>query len=97
MQRLGLGGDEDELDRVDRVDHLVRPAGNADPTHPGEVAGHALLQRLGLADVDDLALGVAEQVDARPVRQRLALLGEAGPATLGGDGRIHLLFEDTSR
>src|SRR3954451_7620650 len=78
QQRLGLGGDEDELDRVDRVDHLVGAARD----RIGEVAGDAFAQRLGLADVDDLALGVAEQVDARPVRQRLALLGEAGPATL---------------
>ena len=50
-QRLGLGGDEDELDRLDRVDHLVRAAGH----RVGEVAGDALLDRLRLADVDDLA------------------------------------------
>ena len=61
--------------RLDRVDHLVGAARD----RIGEVAGHALAQRLGLADVDDLALAVAEQVDARPVGQRLALLGQAGP------------------
>jgi hypothetical protein len=93
QQRLGLGGDEHELHPVDRVDHLVGAARD----RVGEVAGHPLLQRLGLADIDDLALVVAEQVDARPVGQRLALLGQAGPATLGGSRRLHLLFEDTSR
>jgi hypothetical protein len=38
------------------------------------VRGDALLDRLGLADVDDLAAVVVEEVDARPVGQVLALL-----------------------
>ena len=79
QQRLGLGGDEHELDALDRVDHLVGAAGH----RVGEVAGDALADRLRLADVDDLALGVAEEVDARAVGQRLALLGQAGTASLG--------------
>jgi hypothetical protein len=78
QQRLGLGGDEHELDRLDRVDHLVGAARD----RIAEVAGDALLDRLGLADVDDLALVVAEQVDARAVGQRLALLRQAGAAAL---------------
>ena len=40
--------DEHELDVVDEVGHLHRPAGD----RVGEVAGHALADRLGLADVD---------------------------------------------
>ena len=77
-ERLGLGGDEDELDRLDRIDHLVRAAGHG----VREVAGDALLDRLRLADVDDLAALVAEQVDARPVGESLALVRESGASAL---------------
>ena len=52
QQRLGLGGDEQEVDLVDAVDHLDRAA-RSPPI--GEVAGDALADRLRLADVDDLA------------------------------------------
>src|SRR3954452_8164434 len=71
-QRLGLGRDEDELDRLDRVDHLERAAGH----RVREVARDPLLDRLRLADVDHLAARIAKQVDPRPVRQSLALLGQ---------------------
>ena len=50
-QRLGLGGDEQEVDRLGHLDHLDLAAGDA----VGEVAGDPLADRLGLADVDDLA------------------------------------------
>ena len=78
QQRLGLGGHEQEVDLVDAVDHLDRAA--RDPV--GEVAGDALADRLRLADVDDLARVVVEQVDAGPVGQVAALLARAG----GGGG-----------
>ena len=37
----------------------------------------ALTQRERLADVDHLIVGVLEEVNARPVRQRKALLAQA--------------------
>jgi hypothetical protein len=43
-----------------------------------EVRGDALAHRDRLADVDDAALGVAEQVDARLVGQVAPLLFEIG-------------------
>jgi hypothetical protein len=58
---------------VHEVDHLDRAAGDA----IGEVAGHALADRLRLADVDDLAVDIPEQVDARSVGQAAALLAQA--------------------
>jgi len=45
----------------------------------------ALADRLGLADVDDLALGVAEEVDAGLIREGAPLLGETAGATTGRD------------
>ena len=77
-QRLGLGRDEHELDRLDRVDHLVGAARH----RVGEVPADAAAQVLRLADVDHLSVGVAEQIDARAGRQRLALLGELGAPSL---------------
>ena len=47
-----------------------------------EVAGDALADRLRLADVDDAPAGVAEEVDARLVREGAALLFEPLPALL---------------
>jgi hypothetical protein len=78
QQRLGLGLGRDELD----VAHL----GEHRRARAAEVAGHALLDRERLADVEDLALGVAEQVDAGAVRQRAALLGQALLDALGLGG-----------
>ena len=49
----------------------------------GEVRGDALADRLGLADVDDAALGVAKQIDPRLVGQSAALLGDARAPLLG--------------
>ena len=78
-QRLGLGMDDERLDLVDRRDHLAARPQMRSPPAPGEVRGDALADRLRLADVDDLALGVAEQVDA-------GLVGEVA-ATVGGEDR----------
>ncbi len=71
-QGLGLGGDEDELNGLDGVDHLVGAPGDG----VREVARDPLADRLGLADVDDLPAGVAEQVHAGLVREAAPLLGE---------------------
>jgi hypothetical protein len=65
-QCLGLGLGGDELDVADLRDHR-RP-------RLAEVTGDPLLDAERLADVEDLALGVAEQVDAGGIRQRSALL-----------------------
>jgi hypothetical protein len=89
-QRLGLRADEDELHRVDRIDHLERAARH----RIGEMAGDPLLDGLGLADVDDLPGLVAEQVHARAVGQLAARLGEAGAATLGLRRGGHAWIED---
>jgi hypothetical protein len=67
-ERLRLAGHEQELDVVDLGDHLAAAA--------GEVRRHPAADRLRLADVDDAALRVAEQVDAGPVGERPALLHE---------------------
>ncbi len=75
QQRLGLAGDDDALDRFDARPPSPRGPGWRSHLGLGEVRGDALADRLGLADVDDAALGVAEQVDAWLVGQR-ALLGQ---------------------
>ena len=66
-QRLRLGLDDEVLDVVDESGQ--RPARR-------EVRGDALADRLRLAHVDDAAARVAEEVDARLVRQAGALLRE---------------------
>jgi hypothetical protein len=78
QQRLGLAAHEQEVDRLGHLDHLHLAAGHA----VGEVAGDPAADRLGLADVDDLARAVLEQIDARPVRQVASLLleGITGPS-----------------
>jgi hypothetical protein len=73
-QRLLLAGHQQVLDRVDGVGHRVGAARH----RVGEVAGHALADRLRLADVDDPPLRVVEEVDARPVGQVAALLLDSG-------------------
>jgi hypothetical protein len=59
-QRLGLGGDHERLDVVDLVGQRGRPVQG----RVAEVARDALLERLRLADVDDPAAAVTEQVNA---------------------------------
>ena len=66
-QRLRLGVDDQRLDLVDE---------RAEAAARAEVRGHALADRLGLADVDDAAARVAEQVHAGLIRQRAPLLGQ---------------------
>ena len=73
-ERLHLAVGDHEVEVGDLLDHsglveLGRPRGL-------EVGADAVAQHAGLADVDDLALGVLEQVDAGPGRQLLELLGE---------------------
>ena len=63
VQRLDLGPGDDHLEVGDPRDHPADP-------RPGvaallEVAPHARPERLRLADVEDLLVRVAEQVDAR--------------------------------
>ena len=64
-QRLGLARQQQHVDVVRLLDHLDGAARD----RVGEVARDALLQRARLADVDDLAGGVLEEVDAGPVGQ----------------------------
>ena len=68
-QRLGLGRGDEALDPVDARGEARLPA--------GEVRGDPLADRARLADVDDLALAVVEEVDAGRVGQLAALLGDA--------------------
>ena len=71
VERLDLGPGDDHLEVGDSRDHPADP-------RPGvaallEVAAHARPERLRLADIEDLPVRVAEQVDARLCRQRLQL------------------------
>ncbi len=73
-ERLHLAVGDDEIEVGDLLDHpglveLGRPRGL-------EVRADAIAQHAGLADVEDLAPGVLEQIDAGPGRQLLELLGE---------------------
>jgi len=60
-QRLGLVRGDEALDPLD-------PRGEP-ALAPREVRSHPLADRASLADVEDLALAVVEEVDARGVRQ----------------------------
>ena len=71
QQRLGLGVDDERLDLIDDVDQT----GASTRARIGEVRGHPLADRLRLAHVDDLAAGVAEQVNAGLVGQFPAPVG----------------------
>ena len=75
VQRLDLGARDDHLDVV----HALRQLRDRRPVAAArlEVRAHARAQRLRLADVEDLALLVAEEVDARLRREALQLLGDA--------------------
>ena len=68
QQRLGLVGGDEGLDAVD-------PRGQAGVA-AGEVGGDPFADRARLADVEQLAVAVVEEVDAGLVGQRLALLGD---------------------
>ena len=67
-QRLGLGRGDDELD----VGNLVAERARGCPSL-GEMRGDPLANRVRLADVEDLAGAITEQVDARGVGQGGAL------------------------
>src|SRR5258707_6282940 len=71
MERLDLAGGDDHLDVGDSRRQLL----DLRPPVAGllEVRPHTRGQRLRLADVEDVAAGVAAQVDARLRRQRLEL------------------------
>ncbi len=66
LQRLDLGADDRPLDPGRGEDHLLRARVQASGI--GEVAVEPLTQALGLAYVDDPAVGVGELVDPRLVR-----------------------------
>ena len=74
-QRLGLGRGHQELDRGrPRIGELELAA--------GEVRGDPLADRARLADVEERAAVVVEQVDARGVGQVAPLLGYSRGALL---------------
>ncbi len=81
-QRLGVGVDDQRLDLLDHVEQAAPPAG----ARIAEMRRDSLADRLGLADVDDLAAGVAEQVHT-------GLIGQLAPLVGGDDGHC---FEDRS-
>src|SRR5262249_30293741 len=77
-QGSGLVPRDQELDRIRAVDQLRGPA------HPrpaatalaGEVRRDTLADRVRLAHVEGLPRSIAEDVDARSVRELLALIGQ---------------------
>ena len=77
-QRLGLGRDDERLDVVDLVGERARAVQRG----VAEVAGDALAQGLGLADVDHPAARVTEQVDAGGIGETPPLFREAPRAVL---------------
>ena len=70
---LGVGGQK--VDVGDLLDHVGRTLVLLG--RPGEVMPGAVTQVLGLADVDDPALGILHQVDAGRRRELLHLVGGA--------------------
>ena len=72
MQRLDLAAGDDHLDVGDPVRELSDCM--PDVRRRLEVAAHTRPQRLGLADVEDLAARVAEDVDAGLRRQPFQLV-----------------------
>ena len=74
-RRFLLVGGDDRLEVPDRA-LQDRDEGAVVALRVLEVAPHARAQALGLADVDDDALLVLEEVDARLRRQRLELLDD---------------------
>jgi hypothetical protein len=74
VQCLDLVLRDDHLDLGDPLGQL--PDRGARVGALLEVRADARPQRLGLADVEHVPLGVAKQVDARPRRQRFQLILE---------------------
>ena len=74
VQRLGRGFGQQVLDFGDLSDHLAFV--RLERGGLQEVRAHAAAQRLGLADIQQRALGVIELVDAGLVGQRRELLSD---------------------
>ena len=90
QQRLDLGLSRDDLERRRLRHHALQPVGEAVYL---DVGGDALLQALGLADIERVALAVEHAVNARPARQRRQLCCDdcrsIGQCTAGnGDRRL---------
>ncbi|CAB4864983.1 unannotated protein [freshwater metagenome] len=79
-QRFGLAAQREHVDRVCERDHLDISARD----RAGEVRGDALAHRARLADVEDLAVGSDEEIDAGFVWKRAPTLGQAVLALLLG-------------
>ena len=76
VERLDLALRDDRLDRLDAVGHLADPLPRV--ARAGlEVRAHAGAQRLRLPDVENIALRVAEEVDAGLLRHALQLALDA--------------------
>ncbi len=88
QQRFGLGCGRDELHRHRRRDHAGDAAVVTD--RPG-IGRHPLLDVLGFADVEHLALGVDHAVDAG--RRRRMLDGTRDRRPAGGQRAGRLLVE----
>ena len=70
QQRLGLGAGDDEFQRAGRGDHAF-DAGVE--TGRPRIGGDALLDVLGLADIEHVAARIDHAVDARPRRRVLEI------------------------
>ena len=82
QQRLGLGRGRDELERGGRRDHALDARVVAGRPRIGD---DALLDVLGLADVEHVAVGVDHAVDAGRGRRELGVARDRGAA--GGERR----------
>ena len=87
VQCLDLARRDDRLDRLDPRGHVLDPLPRVARARL-EVRADARPQRLRLADVQDVAPAVAEDVDARPSRQALQL---ALDPVLGHPGKCRRL------
>jgi len=75
QQRLGLGGGRDEFERGGRRDHALDTRVVA--ARPG-IGDDAFADVLGLADVEDVAVGIDHAVDAGRRRRQLGMAGNGG-------------------
>ena len=73
-ERLEFAVGDDIVEVVDVAHHLVDLGQML--FHRAEIAAHAVFERLGLADIDDVARAVLHDVHARPQRQLVRLFGE---------------------